>query len=668
MSLSTMLAAHDDKALEALSSKGLTRRARRDADSGNATVGFFNNEQAEVSVEGQTVKLNAKGPLAALCTCSATSLCRHILTAVMVLNDKANNEETIESIAPAEQTSSKLVVTNTHAEQQTAREELCSLPNSNLTKFAGADLNAALSLAASVEAPEISEDGLNLTISLPGSPATVTFIAGQGLKGVAYKGPKTKTRLVTAACAIIIRRLAGVVIESPETSDLEDNLLLSEQDVLEMADAINSSVKSVLTGVPAIAADKLFEQAIAARVQIAPRLTAQLRALAKQAVQATTRHIDYNPADFLENAANTYALCRAISQNPNDVNLTGSLKRNYEPSEDLTLWMFGAKSWRSASGARGLTCYGYSSEREDWYETTTARAAGMDLSFSGAHAYEGALWRSGTPKASMGRSIILPNPSISKEGQISQTIENAAKISSQRLSVKELESHEVFINSWDSLREQITLKMGIGLRRRGFPVPILIKPEKHLEMNFDEMSQRYKWGVVDKSNEVIYLNLAAKDTEVARHIQSSRKRIFGVLLTARFDSYEIIYEPISILLEYKSELTVFNIGLDQIEYRRLLGRRKPKLSDFFPRFNSPKVVSYSSSLALLDSCLDTLIDVAVSPARWDKVKLLAENCEQAGLMTLARTLEKIDIQGNTEAILKSVYIINETRQLISLPR
>ena len=657
-----MLAAHDDKALEALSSKGLTRRARRDADSRNATVSFFDNEQAEVSVEGQTVKLDAKGPLAALCTCSATSLCRHILTAVMVLIDA----EAIESIDSTKQASSKPVVKDTHAEQQTVREGLLSLSNSNLTKFAGADLNAALSLAASVEAPEISEDGLNLTISLPDSPATVTFIAGQGLKGVAYKGPKTKTRLVTAACAIIIRRLAGVVMESLETLGLEDSLSLSEQDVFEMANAISSSVKSVLTGVPAIAADKLFEQAIAARVQIAPRLTSQLRALAKQAVQATTRHIDYNPTEFLENAANTYALCRAISQNPNDVNLTGSLKRNYEPSEDLTLLMLGAKSWRSASGARGLTCYGYSPERKDWYETTTARAAGMDLSFSGAHAYEGVLWRSGTPKASMGRSVILPNPSISKEGQISQTIENAAKISLQRLNVKELELHKVFISSWESLREQITLKMGIGLRRRTFPVPILIKPEKHHEMNFDEMSQRYKWGVVDKSNEVIYLNLPAKDTEVARHIQSSRKKICGVFLTARFESYEIIYEPISILLDYKSELTVFNIGLDHIEYRRLMGRRKLNISDYFPQFIPPIAVEHASLMALLDMCLDTLVDVSISPNRKKQLKALRQNCEQAGLMTLAHSINTAAQNLNQENILKAVYVLNETRLLILL--
>jgi len=180
------------------------------------------------------------------------------------------------------------------------------------------------------------------------------------------------------------------------------------------------------------------------------------------------------------------------------------------------------------------------------------------------------------------------------------------------------------------------------------------------------MSQLYKWGVVDKNNEVMYLNLPAQDTEIARHIQSSRKKICGVFLVARLENYEIVYEPVSILLDYKSELTIFNIGLDHIEYRRLLGRKKPKLSDFFPQFKPPKAVTYSSSWTLLDSCLDTLVDIAVSPARRDKLNPLAEKCEQAGLMTLAHTLENIGIERNIDAILKSVYVLNETRQLISL--
>jgi len=662
MSLQIMLAAHDDKALEALSSKGLARRARRDTDAGKVQIVSTNTAYTEVLSDGQTVEIDAKGPLTAQCTCSATGLCRHVLSAIMHLRNLDTSSDSIvispDTLKPSEN--------ENIPPQPSARDELLEMSDRHIIKFAGADLAAALGLAESIDLPKINEEGLNLQIELPDSPVVVTFIAGQHLKGAAYKGPKTKARMVTAACAILVRRMAGLKLDTQKIDLPETNVAqLSPDDLSKMLLSITRAMRAVLTGVPAIAADNLFDQAIAARVQTAPRLTAQLRGLAKQATLATSRHIDYDPVTFLENAANCYALCQAMAQTPRDINLTGSLKRTYNASEPLKLWMMGARSWRNVSGARGLTCYGYAPETHEWYETTTARGAGMDLSFSTDRAYEGTLWQAGTPHAMMGRTVHLPKPSISDDLQISQTVSQAGQLG-ERLTMNALEIDGSLVSNWSDLRRNIAKNTGAGIRRKTLPFPVLIKPDKHLDLSFDEVAQIYKWGIVDQDNEVIYLNISAKDTEIAQRIQSLRRKISAVLIAVRFEGFDIVYEPVSIFLNYKSAITVFNIGLDRIEYRRLLGRVKPNLSDFFPQFTSPQAVDHKNSTELLDTILDTLLDVAVSSARTERLEPLAQKCEQAGLATLATAIANVQENSTEDNILKATYLLNEIRHLLSL--
>lgn len=193
------LTLYDDTAIEALAPKGLARRARSDLEAGRATVKQRDATSAVVEAEGQTISIDARGPKAAKCTCPASGICRHVLVAVMALN--------ADSAAPTEGTSASQAAT------PTATEELCALTQDNIQAFAGADWNAAVALAAASSQSEIQGNGRNCTVEIAGYPASVAFLAGVGLKGAAFKGPKARARTVIAAAAILLRAKHGVAVD-----------------------------------------------------------------------------------------------------------------------------------------------------------------------------------------------------------------------------------------------------------------------------------------------------------------------------------------------------------------------------------------------------------------------------------------------------------------------
>jgi hypothetical protein len=677
MSLKDMLTAHDENALIALSSKGLVRRASREASKGDTKIVDIGTSSAEMEIDDQTIKISDKGPRNASCTCPATGLCRHILTAVIVLR-KGTLEATVGVETEAATTTAPSPKTETEKAEKpksktlkptktlkSAREEIEGLTEAAIKKFAGADFQAALQLAASVESPDIVEDGLNITLSIPDSPASVTFIAGQGLKGAVYKGRTTKSRLITATSAILIRRLSGISINEIIEEDVVDTATV-QKEMDKISKVIEDSVRAVLTGVPAIAADQLFDKAIAARVQTMPRLTAQLRALAKQAMLATSRHIDFEPTAFLEASADCYALCEAIKYAPQDYKLTGSLRRDYKVHNPMDLWMLGARAWRSTAGARGLTSYGFCTLSGQWFETTTARAAGMDLSFSPRMAYEGGIWKTGTLRKLMGQQVHLPSPKISSDNQISQMSDKPGTISKSKLTLDILETSNAVETNWQSLRDTISNRSGMGLSRLAYPIVSLIKPDKHLDISFDEMEQCYKWGVVDNHNEVLFLNIPAGDQDIVKKLQSIRKKTSLILIVSRFKGFDLVYEPVSLLLNYKNQLTVLNIQLDNIEYRTLLGRVSPKLSDFFPQFTPATSLDLGGGTKVLDNALDVLLDVSTSPARKARLKNIISKCEQAGFLSLAKVIAPLENKLSQNQILKAVFLINQIRFLMSL--
>jgi hypothetical protein len=122
-------------------------------------------------------------------------VCRHIVLAILALRgaDAA-------TAVPAPNAGESPI-----GSPQRAVDDLRALAEADLRKFAGAAWGAAVALADTSHDAAIHEEGRNCRVEFVAAAVTVTFIAGQPLKAAAYKGPKTRARVVTSAAAIVVR-------------------------------------------------------------------------------------------------------------------------------------------------------------------------------------------------------------------------------------------------------------------------------------------------------------------------------------------------------------------------------------------------------------------------------------------------------------------------------
>ncbi|MEM7250690.1 MAG: hypothetical protein AAF493_04670, partial [Pseudomonadota bacterium] len=174
MSLSHMIASHDESVLETMSSKGLLRRSRRDVSNAEGEVEFIDERRAVIRIAGQTVELVDKGPLASMCTCQAHGVCRHIISAILLLRERPDDAHPDDAHPD-----------DASAVAERAVEQLCALTHEQLVKFAGADWDKAIELVSEEITVTFGDEGLNLTARMAELNATITFINGKALRAAA---------------------------------------------------------------------------------------------------------------------------------------------------------------------------------------------------------------------------------------------------------------------------------------------------------------------------------------------------------------------------------------------------------------------------------------------------------------------------------------------------
>jgi hypothetical protein len=88
--LTALLAAFDDASWEALASKGLLRRARKDMEKGlDIAIVEETAEALKIEVPPFLVAMTANGPASATCSCPSPGICQHILAAGIFLQSRA---------------------------------------------------------------------------------------------------------------------------------------------------------------------------------------------------------------------------------------------------------------------------------------------------------------------------------------------------------------------------------------------------------------------------------------------------------------------------------------------------------------------------------------------------------------------------------------------------
>ncbi|MCK0097299.1 hypothetical protein MWU60_17105 [Yoonia sp. F2084L] len=536
MTLSEMIAVHDETALAALVSVGVVRRAKRDFEAGKAAVESRDEAAATVTADGKTVMIPASGLTAATCNCPATGICRHILLATFALREDASVEA-----APV----------------TSAADELHALDEVALRKFAGADWDKAINLARISGRATLTEDGANLSVQLPDVEFPVVFLAGQGLAGAVFKGAKTAKRRMAAAAALIARAQSGAQALDQVTQDEDKVAQMSPAFLGKVQSAITALVTGVFGGGAVVAEDLVFDLSISARAQSAPRLTALLRGLVQQSRQYRAHHIDFREDRFLADASRAYALAKALEAHPQDTQLTGTLRRNYRAHDDLDLVMLGAVQWTAASGARGLRVYGYAPQEGTWYTTGQARAAGMDPGFSPRNAYDAPLWSGGIARELMGAHVHLQQARVSEDNQIAWD-----HGSGTRLPMPDL--IQAAFQNWAEARADIARRASVGLRGTGAPVPVLLAPAHIGDAQFHDLDQRYEVSVADQNNAAIAVTIPADQHTTVAWLQSNKAAVRAMLCEVTAVDLRQQLTLVAVLFKAgDGTLAVMNLTLDQ---------------------------------------------------------------------------------------------------------
>ena len=640
--LAAMIAAHTDTALEALASKGALRRAMRDLDKGKASIESRDDTSAEITADGQTVKMSAEGPAAATCTCPAQGVCRHRLLAVLALRDAGDDAD---------------------VEQTSAVDFLSSLDGAAIEKFAGADWSRVVSLALEPGATDIKADGPNVTVAIDDLDASVTFISDQRLRDAVYKGKKTLQRVCVALAALLVRSANGIAVDASEavaqTTVSNEFLDRAQREIL-------AAVSAVLPARSAAAQDMFLDLAVSSRVETLPRLSSELRALEAQARLAVSRDVGFEPDRFLKTASRTHALLEALRADPGNAVYTGTVRRDFADQPDFHAWPLGAAQWRFESGARGLTLHAWSPTDARWYSASDGRARGMDPSFDPRNVYSGPLWGAGTVAELVGSKVTISAVRVSDDGAVSMAMPKGAKGTQTRLSIDELIGADCSHHMWADLRLDLGERFGRGLKRRPLPQPAVIVPAGFGDLGFNDLGQVYEWEVQDIAKDRLLLTIDGHDHETALQLHRSSRRIDAILVEATIGAHGVVYRPVTVFSTHKKQSEVRNLDFDDWPFQR-----RAKVRDLMDRIGA--FLKPASDITPMPDPLERIVadatDALVAAAAQTPhtgFDALRSRCEAAGLLVLAEALNKAEQDPSMATALRGAYLASEVESALWL--
>lgn len=646
MTLASVLATHNDTALEGLTSKGLLRRARKDLEAGRVSVIEVSDSSAQVLADGQSVTIDQGGPSAAKCACPASGVCRHILLAILALQDQVNATNGEASVG------------------LTAVNEICALEQQTLENFAGADWEKAVTLVADGEPVEFHQNGTSVTVKLTNLKASVTFICGQSLNNAVYKGTKRVKRLCVTVCAVYLRQREGASTVVGARSKLNTGPNIAAKFLQQAQTTIERAVSAILPGRSVIAHDLFFDLAISTRVEALPRLSSELRGLARQAEYASVRDVAFEPDVFLKNAARAYALLEALKvAPPGNTVFTGTLRRDYKPHASIDLWMLGVARWRSATAARGLSVYAYAPAQKTWFTVNDGRAAGTDLTFEPVNVYYGSLWGAGSLQTLIGKTVHLPEPMITTDGSISSNLIQNATATNCGLSLSELLESDIAFKQWPKLRNELAARFGSGLTRRVMPQSALIAPSGFRGFGFNDFDQVYEWEIIDQLGNALILSIPGNEHETAQRMRQLARRIQALLVEVSIGTHSLCYRPVTVFSEGKSAVDIHNVDFDAWPVRRGLSKTLQNWGGSLSGCTKPIGTTVDPIRIIISDVLDEIVGVLGHSPAVDLEKI-RRRCEASGLVSLAGAIYTLQSEPNVKSALRAAYIAEEVEMAL----
>jgi hypothetical protein len=522
--LRKQLARFDDDAFATLANRGLLRRARKDLES--VPVALVTDEPArvEITVATHRVTFDARGPANATCSCPASGVCQHILTACLFLQAPPAAPE--KQSQAAAQTPAQPAEDIAAADVDALRAALLALDARALQAWGG---KAALRWAIEFVAEQLEPEMVSITgerhIAIEFAHPRIAFrYMGGGLDAIVtdYAGRDQKKHVVAAVLAY--QRALGAELPRAETQrtpverelDLGKTHALAEaapaalerlrNEVLASADGLlRDCVEIGLSHLSEAIQQRLTTLAVSAQGAELFRLAASLRRLADQTGWLLDRQGGADESRLLGELARTYALIgalRAAAKTENALRpraLVGEARGRYASIARIELLALAVWPWRAASGYHGLTQLFWSPEEKNWFTFTEARPialAGFEprSRFDSIGPWTGAL----PPKQLLGRRFALIGAEASHGGRLSSTRDTALNELGVLADTAQLPPA---LAQWRELERVARDAGGRGLAerdpRRNY---VVLQPARTDRARFDTTRQTMVWTLYDDSD------------------------------------------------------------------------------------------------------------------------------------------------------------------------
>lgn len=660
--------AYDDDTLTALGNAGLLRRAAKDVEAGKVAWLEQGDTEGVIGVDGQRVRLDARGPAQMRCDCPAPGICKHILGAVLWLRSLD-----VESPTAAQSGTAPAV---------DPLAEVLELSAASLFKAAGI---AAVRRAAAMPVADLEwqVQGGALVMTLPGLGQTCRWVAGAGFGGMVSEVPASERKAVHLIALAALRAAQGRPLEWPESARpvvvapaADNGIAPSERDFLDQVDAtLRELVAGGLSHVSELTSARLLALNMSARSEGLPRLAALLRNLGGTVELLVRRDHRADEADALAMLARIHALCTALRQARGELaaSLRGRVQREFDEGRPLQLLPLGAHWWQTRGGARGLTVAFWDLEDARVLQSTLARPDGSDVTFTRQSAWAAqALWPgAGTAQRICESSLRLERPRLAPDGRLALGGATRAQ-PAPMWSSSDPRLESIGCGDWTDL--QVRLRAATGLAGEPFDA-VLLRPSRTRAPVVDEVGQCLTWSLGDAAGRWLTLQIPAGDEHLTRienldRLLAHRTPVHGVLVRIERSAARVELMPLGLLSSgAKGELKVISLDFaDEAARSASLATRIRRLFES-RRDTAPPTAAATLASRLLAPVMQVL-EVQAATGRMPLSQSQAQRLDDAlrrlasvGLQTLVALLRTHLAQPCVDSVLRLYYQCQLTMEL-----
>jgi len=672
--------AYDDDTLIALGNAGLLRRAMKDVEAGNVAWAEQNDHGGVITVDGQRVQLDARGPQQARCDCPAPGICKHILGATLWLRTLDGPEPT-----PAEEQTSDTAVAQDTA-SASVLDEIRALHPAALFKAAGA---AAVRRAA-MTPPGVLHWQVQtavLVLELPDIGATCRWVAGAGFSGMVSEVPAAERKAVHLLALAALRRELGCPFDWPAGTPTAPPaqsaaLAQSEQQFLQQVHAmLDELLSGGLAHVSSVTAARLFALNMSARSNGLPRLAALLRNLSGMAELMVRRDHRVQERDALLLMARTHALCTALKTAEGELAsaLRGRLRRDFDETQALDLIPLGAYWWQTRGGARGLSLAFWDQAAQCVRQAVLARPDGSDPAFTRDSAWRTqALWPgAGSASRLCEGSLHLTDARLADDDRLALGGATQAT-TGPALSAKDARASALGSDDWQSLAEQLRASTGLAAAAQDL---LLLRPHAHRAPVLDEVAQRFNWAVQDVQERWLTLSIPCGDEHRQRvdnldRLIARKAKVHAVLVHVDRSGSSSLLVPVAVMtvgddaaqslqpvcLDYANEPAP-RVGLGN-RILRMFERRAEQAPAVSPPSLSTRL------LAPVRAVLEMQAETGRMKLTSDQLPVIQEAARQfsgIGLESLANALRHYQKSAGPMNLLRLVWLAELLSEIEGLP-